>query len=209
VADDFPVLRKNSSGSDIALQSIQDDCSRLQARLRQFDALVNRPSGGKVDLELQRRMAPEVKSSTEQTEALQEKLADTVRQFRELCSWLGEDPQTTQPENLFGWVRRRAGVPPSPPSSLPSYVLAILSPASFLLYRSLASSRALRRRRGLSVSEPRERASSRREGSRRRSRSRALAAAAAAGVVVSGPASQPLRLQAASARLRQRTSSRR
>jgi hypothetical protein len=106
VADDFPILRKNASGSDIALQSVQEDCSRLQQRLRQFEALI-RGSGGNSssDADLQLRMTPLLKDASEQSGALQDKLVDTARQFKELCSWLGEDPQITQPENLFGWVR--------------------------------------------------------------------------------------------------------
>ena len=98
VADDFRVLRKNSKGSEIALLSITDDCMKLQQRAKQFKALLDQ------DPSVAQRMAPMLESSTRQVQDLVAKLGNTGKQFKELCKWLGEDPGTTQPEDVFGWV---------------------------------------------------------------------------------------------------------
>lgn len=100
VGSDFPILRKNSKGGEVALPAINEDCMRLQQRARQFGALLK-----DTDASVAERMTPVLAASTEQVSALHTKLADTVKQFKELCKWLGEDPNATQPEELFGWVR--------------------------------------------------------------------------------------------------------
>lgn len=107
VSSDFPVLRKNSKGSEIALVAITDDCMRLQQRVRQFGAVLQ-----DADASVAKRMAASLESAAEQVGALHAKLGETTKQFKELCKWLGEDPNTTQPEDLFGWVRgERRGAP--------------------------------------------------------------------------------------------------
>ena len=105
VGSDFPVLRKNSKGGEVALPAINEDCMRLQQRARQFGALLK-----ETDPSVAERMAPVLAASTDQVSALHTKLADTVKQFKELCKWLGEDPNLTQPEELFGWVRGAEGL---------------------------------------------------------------------------------------------------
>lgn len=75
---------------------------RLQQRARQFGTLLK-----DADASVAQRMAPMLETSTAQVSAVVAKLGDTVKQFKELCKWLGEDPGTTQPEDLFGWVSDR------------------------------------------------------------------------------------------------------
>jgi hypothetical protein len=104
VVDDFAMLQRANSGAAVSRELISADLSRLIVGAKQAHSLATLATKAG-ETRVAERATTLAAAATEAADQVSEADRDATRAYAAAARWLGEDPKTTPPETLFGYVQ--------------------------------------------------------------------------------------------------------